>query len=82
MNHIKPIGMRVLVEVVPEEQGCIITTEKETPKEGVVVAVGDEVTLVEIGNSVGWGGGFTGQPIQSDGKNYIQIEEDSLEYVR
>lgn len=82
MNHIKPIGLRVLVEVVPEEPGIIVTNEKSTPKEGVVVAVGDEVTLVVIGDSVGWGGGFTGQPIQTEGKDYIQIEEDSLEYAR
>lgn len=82
MNHIKPIGSRVLVEVSPPEEGIIYTNEKTTPTEGVAVAVGKDVTLVSLGDIVGWGAGFTGQPIQSDGKSYIQIPEDDLEYVR
>ena len=84
MTHIKPLGLRVLVEVnvAPAQSGLILTSEKTTPTEGIAVAVGQDVTLVRVGDIVGWGEGFTGQPIQSDAKDYIQILEDDLEYVK
>ncbi len=82
MIHIHPIEDRVLVEVKAVPQGAIITTEKETPTEGIVVAAGPDVTLVETGDHVGWNTGFSGQPIQSDGLSYVQLKEEDISYVK
>jgi chaperonin GroES len=55
---LEPLGQRVLVELVAQEEvtpGGIVmpsTVQQEAPNEGTVVAVGDEVEKVKVGDQI------------------------------
>lgn len=87
---IKPLGDRVLIEVLEEElpkQGSLYIPEtaKEKPQEGKVVAVGNGryedgklVPLdVKVGDSVLYGK-YAGSEIKHDGKEYLIVRESDI----
>ena len=87
---IKPLGDRVLIEVVDEEmqkQGTLYIpdTAKEKPQEGKVVAVGngryEDGKLVPLdvkkGDKVLYGK-YSGTEIKHDGKEYLIVRESDI----
>lgn len=87
---IKPIGDRVLIEVLEEniqKQGSLYIpdTAKEKPQEGKVVAVGSGryedgklVPLdVKVGDTVLYGK-YSGTDIKHDNKEYLIVRESDI----
>lgn len=87
---IKPLGDRVLVEVIDEElqkEGSLYIpdTAKEKPQEGKVVAVGrgryEDGKLVPLdvkeGDTVLYGK-YSGTDIKHDGKEYLIVRESDI----
>jgi len=87
---IKPLGDRVLIEVMEEElqkQGSLFIpdTAKEKPQEGKVVAVGkgryEDGKLVpldvKVGDSVLYGK-YAGTEVKHDGKEYLIVRESDI----
>ncbi len=87
---IKPIGDRILVEVLEEEEkrvGSLYVpdTAKEKPNQGKVIAVGegvrngDEITPLSVkeGDRVLFGK-FAGMEIEYDGKAYLILQESDV----
>ena len=91
MKSIRPLGDRVLVKRIQEEEktkgGIIIPdTAKEKPQEGLVVAVGKGKTTEEgkvIAPDVKKGdrilfGKYSGSDIKVDGNEYMIMREDEV----
>lgn len=91
MNHIKPLGNRVLIKrsKAPTSKGGIILPDsaKEKPREGVVVAVGpgkldEEGKLTQMNVKPGDAVLFTsyaGTEVQSqDDEDYLIMTEEDL----
>lgn len=87
---IKPLGDRVLVEVIDEElqkEGSLYIpdTAKEKPQEGKVIAVGSGryedgklVPLdVKVGDTVLYGK-YSGTDIKHEGKEYLIVRESDI----
>ncbi|MFW6366474.1 MAG: co-chaperone GroES [Spirochaetota bacterium] len=87
---IKPLGDRVLIEVLEEEvqkKGALYIpdTAKEKPQQGKVVAVGkgkyENGTLVEpevkVGDVVLYGK-YAGTEIKNDGNEYLVVRESDI----
>jgi chaperonin GroES len=87
---IKPLGDRVLIEVVDEDmqkQGSLYIPDsaKEKPQEGKVVAVGSGryedgklVPLdVKVGNKVLYGK-YSGTEVKHEGKEYLIVKENDI----
>ena len=87
---IKPLGDRVLIEVLEEEvekQGSLYIpdTAKEKPQQGKIVAVGkgryEEGKLVPLevkaGDKVLYGK-YSGSEVKYDGKEYLIVRESDI----
>ena len=87
---IKPLGDRVLVEVLEEDmqkQGSLYIpdTAKEKPQEGKVVAVGKgryedgkwDPLDVKVGDTVLYGK-YAGTEIKHQGKEYLIVRENDI----
>ncbi|MDA3901549.1 MAG: co-chaperone GroES [Spirochaetes bacterium] len=87
---IRPLGDRVLIEVVEEDvqkQGVLYIPDsaKEKPQQGKVIAVGkgkyENGTLVEVevkeGDIVLYGK-YAGTEIKNDGKEYLIVRESDI----
>ncbi|GAA0455380.1 co-chaperone GroES [Alkalibacillus silvisoli] len=88
---LKPLGDRVIVEVVEQEEtttsGIVLPdSAKEKPQEGKVVAVGsgrvtdngEKVSLeVSEGDSVIYSK-FAGTEVEKDGKEYLVLRESDI----
>lgn len=90
--EVKPLGDRVLVERVEEEEktagGIIIpdTATKEKPQQGTVIAVGDgkkddqgnRIAMdVAQGDTVMFGK-YAGSEVKIDGKEYLIMHESDI----
>ncbi|MFH0771623.1 MAG: co-chaperone GroES [Candidatus Omnitrophota bacterium] len=89
--NLKPIGDRVIVEILKAEdktKGGIILpdTAKEKPQEAKVIAVGSGKTLpsgkvvaseVKTGDIVIFGK-YSGSEVKVEGKEYLIIESDDI----
>ncbi|MDY0116269.1 MAG: co-chaperone GroES [Sulfurimonadaceae bacterium] len=80
--NFKPLGKRVLVKRVEEENvtssGIIIPDNaKEKPSKGEVVAVSSEVTELACGNNIVFGK-YSGNEISLDGTKYLVIDTDDI----
>ena len=80
----KPIGERVLIEPAQAEEktagGIIIPdTAKEKPKQGKVVAIGNDNLkfMVKPGDTVLYGQ-YSGTEVKIDGKEYIIMKESEI----
>ena len=86
---LQPLGARVLVKIVPEEQmtksGLVLPdTAKEKPQRGEVVAIGDdeEMINVKVGDRVLFPK-YTGTEFKIEDEEYLVIEAaDLLAIVR
>ncbi len=81
---LQPLGARVLVKIVPEEQmtksGLVLPdTAKEKPQRGEVVAIGDdeEMINVKIGDRVLFPK-YTGTEFKIDDEDHLVIEAADL----
>lgn len=78
----KPLMDRVLAELVEDEKktesGIIIPdTAKEKPQKGKVVAVGEDVELVQEGDEILFAK-YSGNELKFDNKDYIILKEDEI----
>ena len=91
MDKIRPLGDRILVKRIKEEEktkgGIIIPdTAKEKPQEGKVVAVGkgkktDEGKVIALDVKAGdriLFGKYSGSEIKLDGQEYLIMREDDV----
>ncbi len=91
MKSIRPLGDRVLVKRIPEEEktkgGIIIPdTAKEKPQEGMVVAVGKGKVTEEgkvVAPDVKKGdrilfGKYSGTEIKIEGEEHLILREDEI----
>lgn len=82
MIDLRPLGERVVVEKkdVPQRVGLIIlpSTSKEfEPTEGVVIAIGDGVEKVKVGDVVFFGR-YSGFTFDRNGKKYVMCNEEDI----
>ena len=81
--NFEPLGERVLIELVkvrPETESGIILPDSvalDTPNEGTVAAVGDEVTKLHPGDTVMFEK-HTGSPVTIEGRSLVVV---SLQYI-
>ena len=80
--QIKPLGTRVLVEQIEAEtktaSGIIIPdSAKEKPLQAKVLAVGENVNQVKVGETVIYGK-FQGTELNLDGKDYLMLEQSEI----
>ena len=78
----KPLGKRVLIERLEEAtttaSGIIIPDNaKEKPLNGKVIAVGDKVKVVGVGDTVVFGK-YAGSELALDGKEYLIMEDKDI----
>ncbi|HZP46575.1 MAG TPA: co-chaperone GroES [Candidatus Binataceae bacterium] len=91
MDKIRPLGDRILVKRIQEEEktkgGIIIPdTAKEKPQEGKVVAVGkgkknEEGTVIPLEVKAGdriLFGKYSGSEIKLDGEEHLILREDDV----
>jgi len=79
---IKPLGTRVLVEPTKAEtktaSGLIIPdSAKEKPLQAKVLAIGNDVDQIKLGDTVIYGK-FIGTELNFDGKNYLMLEQSEI----
>jgi chaperonin GroES len=79
---IKPLGIRVLVEQIAAEtktaSGLIIPdSAKEKPLQAKVVAIGNDVDQIKIGETVVYGK-FIGTELNFEGKDYLILEQSEI----
>jgi chaperonin GroES len=91
MSKIRPLGDRILVKRIQEEEktkgGIIIPdTAKEKPQEGMVVAVGKGKTTedgkllppdVKAGEKILFGK-YAGSEVKIDGEEHLILREDDI----
>lgn len=83
---ITPVGKRILVrQEVAEEKtksGLIIpdSAKKDRPERGEVVAIGDAISGVAVGDIV-YFGGYDNQEIEIDDTTYLIIKHDNISGV-
>lgn len=80
--NFQPLGNRVLVERVEETQttasGIIIPDNaKEKPSQGNIVAVGNDVEGISVGDTVVFGK-YSGNEITLEGKEYLIMDADDI----
>lgn len=80
--NFQPLGNRVLVERVEDAQttasGIIIPDNaKEKPSQGKIVAVGDDVEAISVGDTVVFGK-YSGNDITLDGTDYLIMDADDI----
>ena len=80
--NVQPLGMRVLVRPIEQEaktaSGLILPdSAKEKPQIGEVVAIGDEVEMVKVGQKILFPK-YTGTEIKLDGVDHIIMEDGDL----
>jgi chaperonin GroES len=80
--NFQPLGNRVLVERVEDKQttasGIIIPDNaKEKPSQGKIVAVGNDVEAIAVGDSVVFGK-YSGNDIALEGKDYLIMDADDI----
>jgi len=80
--NIKPLGTRVLVEQIEAEtktaSGLIIPdSAKEKPLQAKVLAIGNDVDQINVGDTVIYGK-FIGTELNFDGKDYLMLEQSEI----
>lgn len=71
-----PIGKRILISSVPVKAGTLLVP-KQLPTQFQVIAIGDEVTKVKIGDIVYLEKHY-GAEIEHEKEKYLVIEEASI----
>ncbi len=85
-SPITPVGKRILVkQEVAEEKtksGLIIPDagNKDRPERGEVVAIGEPLSGVSVGDTV-YFGGYDNQEIEVDDVKYLMIKHDNISGV-
>jgi chaperonin GroES len=91
MAKLKPLGDKVVVQVVEQEEktasGIFLPdTAKKKPQEGKVIAIGDGRTLdsgeknalsVKVGDRVLYSK-YGGNEVNIDGEDYLILDEDQI----
>jgi len=69
---------RVLMQEEPEEEKFLVINQRETM--GRIIAVGNNITDVAVGDKVGYFRGLTA-PIDYNGEKYISMRKDNINYI-
>jgi len=82
MPNFKPLGDRILVNVLPEREvtkGNLLIPDmaKERPMEAEVLAVGRRDLGVEVGDHI-YFGKYSGTEIELEGEKYLILKEDDI----
>ena len=82
MLDLKPIGERVIIlkKGTPKSIGLIVvpeTSREMEPTEGTVLAVGEDVTKVKIGDEVFFGR-YSGFTFDRNGTKYVLCNEEDI----
>jgi len=82
MPNFKPLGDRILVNVLPEREvtkGNLLIPDmaKERPMEAEVLAVGRRNLGVEVGDHI-YFGKYSGTEIELEGEKYLILKEDDI----
>lgn len=80
--NFQPLGNRVLVERTEDAKttasGIIIPDNaKEKPSQGKIAAVGGDVEVISVGDTVVFGK-YSGNDITLDGTDYLIMEADDI----
>lgn len=77
---IKPVGDKLLVEVIAEEKGAIELLNQEKPQTGIVKAIGSQVTGIPVGSVITFAR-YAGTEIhEGDDMLLIVAKKDVLTY--
>lgn len=76
MSMLTPIAKRILVKPAPAAPGKLIITHHK-PTQFTIVAIGDEVTKVSVGNTIYLEKHF-GVEIEYEGEKYFVVDESSI----
>lgn len=71
-----PVGKRLVIKPVDPKQGKILLTHQK-PSSFIVLAVGDEVTKVQPGNTVFMEKHY-GVEVEHDDEKFLVVDEDSI----
>ncbi len=75
---LQPLDKRIIIKpVVTEKKQSIIITKEETPQAFQVIAIGDEVRKVDIGDVI-LISSFSTSEIKYEGKTYIVVNESNI----
>lgn len=78
---IRPIGKRVLIrraKVEEKKNGIILVESSRQPKtEGEVIAMGDGITSVKIGDIVMYGN-YSGVPVVTEDDDLVLLKEEEI----
>jgi len=82
MLNFKPLGDRILVQVLPEREvtrGNLLIPDmaKERPMEAEIIAVGNRSLPVQPGDHI-YFGKYSGTEIELDGEKYLILKEDDI----
>ncbi len=73
---LKPIAKRILVKPIEEKHGTLIVTNQK-PKQFLIIAIGEDVTKVNIGNTIFLEKHY-GIEIEHENEKYLVIDEASI----
>jgi chaperonin GroES len=85
-SPITPIGKRILIrqEAIEEKtkSGIILPDagKKDRPERGVVVAIGEALAGVSVGDIV-YFGGYDNQEVEIDAETYLLVKHDNISGV-
>jgi hypothetical protein len=68
----KPLHDYITVELIPEEDGAIITLNKPVSPKGRVTGVGDKVKDIKVGDIVYY---VSREGIEHEGQEFIRADE-------
>lgn len=74
---IKPLGTKLLVEIVREANSSLILLNPEAPQKGKVLDIGKDVAPEVKGKTVSFAS-FAGYPIKDENKEYLIIEQKDI----
>jgi len=82
MAKLKPLGHKIVVErtqAVEKTAGGIVIpdTAKEKPEQGKVIAVGQDVEEIKVGDVIVFGN-FAATEVKVDGKEYLIVCEKEV----
>jgi len=75
---LQPLDKRIIVKpILPEKKVCVIITKDESPQSFEVIAIGDEVTKVNIGDRI-LIAAFSTSEINFEGEKHIVVNETNI----
>lgn len=75
---IKPIGNKLVVDIIREEQSSLILLSPEAPQKGRVISTGSKLSPdIKVGMTVSFAR-YAGTPVRDDEKELLILEEKDI----